>query len=360
MKKLITFVAVGVLMLSTQVFGQGFTINGTVEGVSEGKVTLQARGGDKYATGIENGKFALKGKVTTPTIHTLRIEGIRGSAQIFVENSKMTFKANKDDLRGATVTGSDAHDVYTAHNEALAVFNEKSKPLSLAYSEARKNENEAEMEKIMKQFDELRAQQTDASLAFIKENNKSIASAYILSSMASRIDDPAKLEAAVNSLDKSLFETTLVKNTVSTLLIAKKTAIGQPAMDFSQNDPDGKAVKLSDFKGQVVLVDFWASWCGPCRAENPNVVEAFKKFKSKGFTVLGVSLDKEKDKWLQAIEKDELTWTHVSDLKYWDNEVSTMYGVRGIPANILVGKDGKILAKNLRGKDLHEKLAEVL
>ena len=360
MKKIIAFAFVGILMLSTQVMGQGFTIQGEVSGVESGKVTLQARGGDKYATGIENGKFTLKGKVGEAVIHTLRIEGVRGSAQIFVENAKMKFSADKDNLRGATVSGSKSHDVYAKHNILMGALSEKTKPLSEAYTIARKAENTAEMDKIKKQFDKVNEERTAISEAFIKDNNKSVTSAYILSSMGSRYKDPAQLEAAINSLDASLNNSKYVIGLKKTLLIAKKTAVGVMAMNFTQNDVNDKPVSLSDFRGKVVLVDFWAAWCGPCRGENPNVVVAYNKYKSKGFTVLGVSLDKDKAKWLEAIEKDGLTWTQVSDLKYWDNEVSTMYGIRGIPANILVGKDGKILAKNLRGDALHEKLAKIL
>lgn len=360
MKKFASIVIISMLMLSTQAIGQGFTLKGKISGVDDGKVTVQARGGDKYATGIQNGEFILKGKVTNPGVHTLRVEGIRSSAQIFLENSEITFTADKDDLRGAKVTGSKSHDVYSKYQDLNKQLSEESRPLNMAYSEARKANNESEMKKLEEKFKEARVKQTARVEEFVKQNNKSVASAYILSSMASRYDDPNKLEAAINSLDKSLDDNMYVQNMRKVLVVAKKTAIGQTAMDFTQNDVDGKPVSLSDFRGKVVLVDFWAAWCGPCRAENPNVVEAYNKFKSKGFTVLGVSLDKTKDKWVEAIEKDGLTWTQVSDLKYWDNEVSTMYGVRAIPANVLVGKDGKILAKNLRGDALHEKLAELL
>ncbi|HTH31500.1 MAG TPA: TlpA disulfide reductase family protein [Lacibacter sp.] len=130
---------------------------------------------------------------------------------------------------------------------------------------------------------------------------------------------------------------------------------------FSQADTSGIAVKLSDFRGKYVLIDFWASWCGPCRAENPNLVKTFNTYKDKGFTVLGVSLDQpgKKDAWLGAIHKDQLTWTQVSDLKFWDNEAAVLYGIKGIPANLLLDKDGKIIAKDLRGADLDNKLAEV-
>jgi len=137
--------------------------------------------------------------------------------------------------------------------------------------------------------------------------------------------------------------------------------VGSPAPAFTRPDLDGKPVSLKSFSGKVVLVDFWASWCGPCRRENPNVVKVFNKFKDKNFTILSVSLDQPtgREKWLEAIHKDGLTWTHVSDLKYWDNAVAKQYAIRAIPQNFLLDPQGKIIAKNLRGEDLDAKLTEV-
>lgn len=136
--------------------------------------------------------------------------------------------------------------------------------------------------------------------------------------------------------------------------------VGSEAPDFTQNTPEGKPFSLSSLRGKVVLVDFWASWCRPCRMENPNVVKAYKQYHAKGFDVLGVSLDKTKDAWTNAIKQDGLTWHHVSDLAYWNNAVAQQYGVSSIPFSILVDRDGKVLAKNLRGPALEAKLAEVL
>lgn len=140
--------------------------------------------------------------------------------------------------------------------------------------------------------------------------------------------------------------------------IAKKTSIGELALEFSQNDTLGKPVSLSSFKGKYVLLDFWASWCGPCRAENPNVVKVFNKYKDKNFTILSVSLDQPdgKDRWIQAIHDDKLTWTHVSDLQFWANAVAKQYDIQSIPANLLIDPKGKIIAKNLRGDKLEEQL----
>jgi len=184
MKKIITIVFAGILMLSTQANGQGFTINGTVDGVDEGKVTVQARGGSKYATGIENGKFTLKGKVVEPALHSLRIEGVRGSTQIFIENAIIELRASKDDLRNAKISGSKAHDVYQKYNELNMKLSEASRPLYKASSEARKANNESEIKRIEGELEKVREKQSDAREEFIRENPKSIVSAYILASMA--------------------------------------------------------------------------------------------------------------------------------------------------------------------------------
>jgi peroxiredoxin len=149
----------------------------------------------------------------------------------------------------------------------------------------------------------------------------------------------------------------LLKNTLDATML---TGIGQPAPAFTQTNTEGKPVSLSSFKGQYVLIDFWASWCGPCRVENPNVLKNYQRYHAKGFTILGVSLDSKKDQWTTAIDEDGLPWTQVSDLKGWKNEVAVQYGVEGIPMNFLLDRNGTIVAKGLRGPDLEKQLAALV
>jgi peroxiredoxin len=175
-------------------------------------------------------------------------------------------------------------------------------------------------------------------------------------------DDPMLLEKRYNAMDTSAKTYAISKSLYSYIQYNKVGAVGTAALDFTQPDTTGTPVTLSSFHGKYVLVDFWASWCGPCRAENPNVVDNFNQFKQKNFTVLGVSLDRPggKDNWLAAIHKDNLKWTHVSDLQFWNNAAAQLYRVNSIPFNMLIDPSGKIIAKNLRGEMLHSKLCEVL
>jgi peroxiredoxin len=176
-------------------------------------------------------------------------------------------------------------------------------------------------------------------------------------------ETPAALEAKFNLLQTPAKQGMYGKMIEQMLADARKPKpgeVGTLAADFTQNDTANIPVKLSQFKGKYVLVDFWASWCRPCRQENPNVVEAYKAYKDKNFTVLGISLDQSKESWVKAINDDKLSWTHTSDLKYWSNEVAQLYQIQSIPANMLIDPDGKIIGKNLRGEELQAKLKELL
>lgn len=207
----------------------------------------------------------------------------------------------------------------------------------------------------------IQQQTIDAKLDYVAKNPKSYMALMAFNSTLPPEFDAIKAEKIFATLDPSLQNSILGKDLAKRIALVKKTSEGVEAQDFTQPDVDGKPVKLSDYRGKYVLIDFWASWCAPCRRENPNLVRSYAKYQKKGFEILGVSMDKaaDKSKWLKAIQDDGLTWRQVGDLKGWENEAGAMYDVKAIPMNFLVDPNGKIIAKYLRGEELDKKLAEI-
>ena len=357
-----------------------FTLKGTTKSVANGnKVYLvYAENGQRLTDSaiVANGSFEFKGKVTSPVMGNLfnNVNPYKKGANtrnmdytaLYIEPGNITINS-ADSLKSGVAGGTQVNIDNTKLNALLKPFTEKEKALNDEYSKFTKEqkEDEAFMDAFMEKYNAIRDQKTPVYLGFVKSNPKSYISMVQLASLASNDKVVGEVEKLYATLSPELKATKTGQNIPKTIDATKKTAVGVMAMDFTQNDPNGKAVKLSDFKGKYVLIDFWASWCGPCRNENPNVVEAFAKFKDKNFTILGVSLDggntrTTKDQWLKAVEDDKLAWTQVSDMQGWNNEVSTAWGIRSIPANFLLDPNGKIIAKDLRGGALHKKLAEVL
>lgn len=370
MKKLFNYLSIITLFFACSQ-PPSYKITGEItgqEGIIYLKQKIEGQSAFLDSTELVNGKFTFEGSVKGPEQYALTFNNYDKNKidriPFIIENSAIFVNADINNLYfpEIKISGSHSQDIMNNFHESIAPFNKEIRDLRKDYMADRKNK-ENRSERILAYSDkmkELNANIKAATYDFIKKNNISYAAA-ILASQLGHSKSADEIDEFIAMLDVSLMECDVVIGMKERAEAIRNVAVGKFAPDFTMNDVDGNPIVLSSLYGKGYLfVDFWASWCGPCRAENPHVVAAYNKFHDKGFEILGVSYDRNKDSWLAAIEKDQLPWLHVSDLKGWKNLTAKLYSISAIPANVLLDKEGKIIAKDLRSVALEEKLAELL
>jgi thiol-disulfide isomerase/thioredoxin len=343
-----------------------YTLKGKITGMTNGWVWIYHRQTQNKidSAKVKDGSFVITGYSPAPEFCLLGIPGANNRKEwrlgFFLQSGELTLTGKKDSIDKAVIKGVPVQNEFLQFNEGQHDLDAVDEKLSAIYKKANMNNNKQTMDSVKEASIELNKKRLQYIRNYAAANPASYITAYVLYVNYSFDTGAATLESLYKGLDPSIRASYFGVQLKVALDAAQLTDIGKPAPAFIQNDADGKPVSLASFKGQYVLVDFWASWCGPCREENPNVVKVYKSYHTKGFTVLGISLDDNKEKWLAAVKKDQLEWTQLSDLKGWQNSVAELYGVKGIPTNYLLDKDGKIIARGLRGEELEKKLAELL
>ena len=333
---------------------------------AEGKMVYLQKFEDNKSTIIDS--VLMQGNVANFTVeegnpatyYSIRVEKVRYAIGFFSENNDVTIVGDVKDNSTTQITASYAQQLINEYEQENIKFYDQFRELGKNYELAAQANDEAAMEKIYDEYEQVEKNQTSYRNLFIAKNYNSFISSYILYN--NRLNyELNELEDFVNHFNISQ-DNEFSKLLNEYILQLKRVAVGQPYLDFTQETPEGTLLSLSELvgKSKLLLVDFWASWCGPCRGENPNVVAVYKEYHEKGFDVLGVSLDMKKENWIKAIEDDGLIWHNVSDLKYWNNEAAQDYAVSSIPSNVLIDENGTIIAKNLRGEDLRKKVEELL
>ncbi|NJO87714.1 MAG: AhpC/TSA family protein [Chloroflexia bacterium] len=342
-----------------------FTINGTVAAFDSGYVYLQkvVDGDLKSIDSVlsTQGKFNFKGAVGFAEMYYLTFGDKEHVSGIFLDNSIIDVTGHIDSLDNVVIKGSKSHDEYKQYQDEMKPFDNKEKDLYTQYSEARKDGNEDLIKQLEETWEALDADKNTFIKNYIGTNNKSVVTPYILTRSNFFYSSPvAELDSLVSLLDSSLNKSVYYAKLKEKVEVLYSVNIGKTAPDFTLNDTTGNPIAMSSLKGKYLLIDFWASWCGPCRRENPNNVALYKDYKDKGFEILGVSFDNKKENWIKGINDDGLTWPQISDLEGWKCAAGKIYGVSSIPHTVLLDKEGVIIAKDLRGDELRAKIAELL
>lgn len=364
MKQFFGIILAALILAGCETKHDGFLLMGKITGYPEGIAVLKRRIDGEFivldSTKIVNGMFAFSGNLDFPEMCYISLHDTLPTIRIFIENSEISLSANVDSLGSPVISGSAIQEKLDAYNESIKPFEDSLRNTYRMYLQSYRAgdaEKAGELELI---FDQISGAQKMASLDFVSDNSDNMLAPYLVWGTLAYDLSLEELEKITHDFNPDIESSIYVSQIKSYILTLRNVAIGQPFTDIIMEDPDGNIRRLSELKGKLILVDFWASWCGPCRRENPNVVQLYNDYKEKDFEIFGVSFDTDGSKWRKAIEDDGLTWHHVSDLKGWQNSAGKVYGVRAIPHTVLISPEGIIIEKNLRGEELRKKVQELL
>ena len=303
---------------------------------------------------ITEGKFsATYPKNDTSSLNFLRLNEVQGSVLFFPENEDMKATIYKDSIQASRITGGKQNNAYSQFVDKMTGFNKKKQASMDRFREARLANDTATIAEIQSKNLNIVAEETEYKKEFLKNNNNTLFAAMLISEMVGRKElTAAEATAFLNNMDEKLSNSEIVQDLKTNLETMKKAEVGSAAPAFSAPTPTGEPMALKDALGKYTIIDFWASWCKPCRIENPNVVKVYNKYHDKGLNIISVSLDKadQKDKWIQAIKDDKMDWYHVSNLQFWQDPIAQQYNVRSIPATFFLDENGMIIDKELRGQ----------
>ena len=358
MRKLLLSIVAASMTLAACNAQSGYKVTGTVEGMPDGKAIIATVNGSSLDTlakaDVKNGSFEFTGNVSEPTGAYIMVIGQRGVIPFMLENANITVNAGQ---AGLTVTGSEGQKIYDQFMAINTTTQQEAMKLQQEYQAA--NGDQAKMQAVQEAYAKLMTDAQAKETELIKANPDSYVSTFVIVSSMGQMEYE-QLKERYNLLGEKAKASAQGKAIAAQIAKLESTAIGQIAPNFTITTPEGESISLYDIKGKVKLIDFWASWCGPCRGENPHVVEIYKEYHPKGLEIFGVSLDNNKEAWVKAIADDGLVWKHGSDLKGWQSAPAQLYSVSGIPHTVLLDENNKIIAKNLRGDELKQKIAELL
>ncbi|WP_374400028.1 redoxin domain-containing protein [Flavobacterium sp.] len=347
-----------------------FLISGEAKGIENGKkafVEMQSELGTIImdTAVVTDGKFELRGIAKNIDLGFVRIENSPINLPIIIEEGKIDIKIVKDSLHKSSLGGTPNNDMFQKFNNESRAISEKVAKYGRDNGEIMQNaqvkKDTVTIKRLMSEYQKFQDEMNVYSKKFINDNPDTYISVLLLENFLMRnYLSKEEVTKIYNKLDKTMQQTNSGKRISAVIFKKNVVKIGEKAPNFSANSPEGKTISLKESLGKVTIIDFWASWCGPCRAENPNVVAMYNELHDKGLNIIGVSLDKDAAKWKEAIAKDKLTWAHVSNLKFWDEPIAKQYNVQSIPATFILDAKGNIVAKDLRGDALKAKVKELL